>query len=123
MAAAGLDPRAPAATAAAPSAPEITKTTRSAPPRAGERRPGGADDDDRGRKGGALGKAVSRTKGEPKRREGRLTIQAVGGDEDSAERMRSLASVRRAREREREKRLGVGGAGEQRVTRDVVIPD
>ncbi|OYX34530.1 MAG: translation initiation factor IF-2 [Caulobacterales bacterium 32-69-10] len=109
--------------AAAPSAPEITKTTRSAPPRAGERRPGGADEDDRGRKGGALGKAVSRTKGQPQRREGRLTIQAVGGDEDSAERMRSLASVRRAREREREKRLGGGAAGDARVTREVVIPD
>ncbi|HTK36239.1 MAG TPA: translation initiation factor IF-2 [Caulobacteraceae bacterium] len=111
---------------AAPSAPEITKTTRSAPPRAGERRPLSLADDDEGarRKGAALGKAVSRTKGEPKRREGRLTIQAAGGDEDSAERMRSLASVRRAREREREKRAkGVGGAGEQRITREVVIPD
>jgi translation initiation factor IF-2 len=110
---------------AAPSAPEITKTTRSAPPRAGERaRP--ADDDDNRRRGPAAGdgKAVSRTKGEPKRREGRLTIQAIAGDEDSAERMRSLASVRRAREREREKRTkGAGGADQGRTVRDVVIPD
>jgi len=68
----------------------------------------GEDDDARGaRRGAAAGKAVSRTKGEPKRREGRLTIQAVAGDDEGAvERMRSLASVRRAREREREKRKG-----------------
>ena len=114
--------------ASAPSAPELTKTTRSAPPRAGERRPLGAtDDDDRGGRrgaGAAAVKAVSRTKGEPKRREGRLTIQAVAGDGDTAERMRSLASVRRAREREKEKRTkGVGGAEQGRVSREVVIPD
>ena len=117
---------------AAPSEPELTKTTRTAPPRAGERKPL-IDDDDRRRGAGAPrsgpvgdaapGKAVSRTRGEPIRRQGRLTIQAVAGDEDSAERMRSLASVRRAREREKEKRKG-GGAGEQaRSTREVVIPD
>ena len=40
-------------------------------------------------------KAVSRVKGAPQRREGRLTIQAVAGSDDEAvERMRSLASVR-----------------------------
>jgi translation initiation factor IF-2 len=109
---------------AAPSAPEITKTTRTAPPRAGER-PRPSEDDDSRRRGPAAGdgKAVSRTRGEPKRREGRLTIQAVAGDEDSAERMRSLASVRRAREREREKRTKGAGGGDARVARDVVIPD
>ena len=86
------------------------------------------DDDDRGGKrgGGKVGaptKAVSQTRGEPKRREGRLTLQAVvGDDEDAAERMRSLASVRRAREREREKRKG-SQVEQARVTRDVVIPD
>ena len=86
------------------------------------------DDDDRGgvKRGGKAGaptKAVSQTRGEPKRREGRLTLQAVvGDDEDAAERMRSLASVRRAREREREKRKG--HATEQaRTAREVVIPD
>ncbi|MEO6339500.1 MAG: translation initiation factor IF-2, partial [Caulobacteraceae bacterium] len=108
------------------SAPEISKTTRTSPPRAGERRPEISDDDDnRARRGAAApNKTLARAKGEPKRREGRLTIQAVAGDEDSAERMRSLASVRRAREREREKRAkGVGGADQQRVVRDVVIPD
>ena len=108
---------------AAPSAPEFTKTARSAPPHAGQRRPGGASDED-DRRGAAPGKALSRTKGAPTRREGRLTIQAVAGDGDTAERMRSLASVRRAREREREKRTkGAGGPEQGARTREVVIPD
>jgi translation initiation factor IF-2 len=108
---------------AAPATPEIQRATRSAP------RPGGAlldrrpDEDDDRRKGAAPGKAVSRTKGEPKRREGRLTIQVLAGDDEgAAERMRSLASVRRAREREKEKRRG-GGAEQARIAREVVIPD
>ena len=118
-------PRTPygARPAAAPSAPEFTKTARSAPPSAGARRPGmgpGRDDDDR-RKGGLPPKgAVSRAKGAPQRREGRLTIQSAGGE--SGDRMRSLASVRRAREREREKRRG-GVAEQARVAREVVVPD
>jgi len=108
---------------AAPATPEIQRATRSAP------RPGGAlidrrpDEDDDRRKGAAPGKAVSRTKGEPKRREGRLTIQVLAGDDEgAAERMRSLASVRRAREREKEKRRG-GGAEQARIAREVIIPD
>ncbi|WP_374470747.1 translation initiation factor IF-2, partial [Phenylobacterium sp.] len=107
--------------ASPPPTPEIQRATRQAP------RPGAAsmdrrpDDDDRRRDAGP-GKAISRAKGAPQRREGRLTIQTVAGDADGAERMRSLASVRRAREREREKRRG--GVQEQaRVAREVVIPD
>ncbi len=85
------------------------------------------DDDEiaRGKrgKGGAAVKAVSQTRGEPKRREGRLTLQAVvGDDEGTADRMRSLASVRRAREREREKRKG-NTTEQARTAREVVIPD
>jgi translation initiation factor IF-2 len=119
--------------AAAPSAPEITKTARSAPPRANDRRPAPVVDDEEGarRRGGPGGpkkaeatKAVSRVKGEPKRREGRLTIQVAAGEEGGDDRMRSLASVRRAREREREKRArGLGGLDAPKVVRDVVIPD
>jgi translation initiation factor IF-2 len=113
--------------AAAPAAPEVQRAMRQAP-RSGEvdRRPDDTDDEGRKRAKGAdaLKNAVSRTKGEPKRREGRLTIQAVAGDgEDAVERMRSLASVRRAREREKEKRRGGGQQDQVRVTRDVVIPD
>ncbi len=86
------------------------------------RRPDEEDDNRAKRAGAAPSKAVSRTKGEPKRREGRLTIQAVAGDEDTAERMRSLASVRRAREREKEKRKG-GAQEAAKAAREVVIPD
>ncbi|WP_312219712.1 translation initiation factor IF-2, partial [Brevundimonas sp.] len=87
-------------------------------------RPGGREDDrDKRFADNAPGKAVSRTRGEPKRREGRLTIHSVaGGDEDAVERMRSLASVRRAREREKEKRRG-GSTETPNRPREVVIPD
>ncbi|HYG28436.1 MAG TPA: translation initiation factor IF-2 N-terminal domain-containing protein, partial [Caulobacteraceae bacterium] len=114
----------PGAAPAAPATPEIQRATRQAP-RPGsanlDRRP--ADDEEDRRRGAGPGKAVSRTKGEPKRREGRLTIQTLAGDDEgAAERMRSLASVRRAREREREKRKG-GGVEQAKVAREVVIPD
>jgi translation initiation factor IF-2 len=113
--------------AAASGTPEVQRAARQAP-RPGalnlDRRPD-FDEEEAARKGKAAagGKAVSRTKGEPKRREGRLTIQAVAGDDEGAvERMRSLASVRRAREREREKRKG-GAQDVARTGREVVIPD
>jgi translation initiation factor IF-2 len=111
-------PRAPGA--AAPATPEVQRAARSAPPGAGKDRKGEFDGFRRRDAEGAT-KAVSRERGAPQRREGRLTIQAIAGDEDSAERMRSLASVRRAREREKEKRKG-GDAGDG-SKRDVVIPD
>jgi len=112
---------------APPATPEVQRATRQ-PPRPGsanlDRRPD--DDDDGARRGKtpvAPSKAISRAKNAPQRREGRLTIQAVAGDdEDAVERMRSLASVRRAREREREKRKG-GGQEAARAAREVVIPD
>ena len=111
--------------AAAPAEPEFQRASRQTP-RPGslnlDRRPDFDDEDSRKAKAGA-GKAVSRTRGEPKRREGRLTIQAVAGDDEGAvERMRSLASVRRAREREREKRRG-GSQEAAKAAREVVIPD
>jgi len=110
---------------APPASPEIQRATRQTP-RPGslnlDRRPDFDEEDARKGKAGA-GKAVSRLRGEPKRREGRLTIQAVAGDDEGAvERMRSLASVRRAREREREKRKG-GGQETAKAAREVVIPD
>ncbi|MCI3179715.1 translation initiation factor IF-2 [Caulobacter sp. CCUG 60055] len=111
--------------AAAPATPEVQRATRQAPPGAGkDRRPSEIDDEAaiKRAKGAPAPKAVSRVKGAPQRREGRLTIQAVAGDGESADRMRSLASVRRAREREKEKRRG-GAQEQQKVARDVVIPD
>ncbi|MGI8839232.1 MAG: translation initiation factor IF-2, partial [Caulobacteraceae bacterium] len=110
---------------AEPASPEIQRAARQVP-RPGslnlDRRPDFDEEDARKGKAGA-GKAVSRLRGEPRRREGRLTIQAVAGDDEGAvERMRSLASVRRAREREREKRKG-GGQEAAKAAREVVIPD
>ncbi len=114
-------PRGPREAAAAPPAtPEVARPARTGAVAKDPRR-----DDDRGDKrfsDAGPGKAVSRSRGEPRRREGRLTIQALAGDGDTAERMRSLASVRRAREREKEKRKG-GASDTPRVARDVVIPD
>jgi translation initiation factor IF-2 len=117
-------PRGPAGAGAPPAGPEVARPTRGAPPPRGDVRGRAIDDDDNRRKAGAAapGKAVSRTKGEPSRRQGRLTIQAVAGDGDTAERMRSLASVRRAREREKEKRKG-SVTDAPKVARDVIIPD
>ncbi|MES2897005.1 MAG: translation initiation factor IF-2 [Pseudomonadota bacterium] len=121
----GARPPRGAAPNAPPATPEIQRATRQAP------RPGGGDtarrpddDEDTRRKAAAApNKAISRVKGAQQRREGRLTIQAVAGDDEGAvERMRSLASVRRAREREREKRKG-GGQEAARAAREVVIPD
>ncbi|WP_427790076.1 translation initiation factor IF-2 [Brevundimonas diminuta] len=104
-----------------PAQPEVARPSRAG---GGFARPAGREDDREKRFGdNAPGKAVSRTRGEPKRREGRLTIHSVaGGDEDAVERMRSLASVRRAREREKEKRRG-GSTDAPNRPREVVIPD
>ena len=130
-----LNPR-PAPGAARPGGPRTGPGGRAAPnappaeanvlrparaPGAGFGRPAGRDDD-REKRFSDAGKAVSRTRGEPKRREGRMTIQSVVGDGDAAERMRSLASVRRAREREKEKRKG-GSTDAPNRPREVVIPD
>ena len=74
----------------------------------------------RGKGKTALPKAPARTRDEPRRRAGRLTIQAAL-DDDLGERQRSLASIRRARERERF--AAKTGAREHKIIRDVVIPE
>jgi translation initiation factor IF-2 len=56
---------------------------------------------------------------EPRRREGKLTISAAL-DEDRGQRGRSLAAVKRARERER---LKQSQKSTEKVVRDVVIPE
>jgi translation initiation factor IF-2 len=60
-------------------------------------------------------------KGEARRRTGKLTITRALDDGD--ERMRSLASFRRQRERERRKSAGGGSQAPQKVVREVVIPE
>ena len=80
------------------------------------------------RKGGAGGSAnpnaakqqqqQARKNGRPRR--GKLTIQNIlDGDE---ERQRSLASVRRAREREKQRRIDTG-KGRDKQAREVVVPE
>ena len=63
---------------------------------------------------------VARTKNAPQRRSGRLSITAALEDGD---RQRSLASVRRAREKERERRLGSMRQESSKQSRDVTIPE
>ncbi|HTO80679.1 MAG TPA: translation initiation factor IF-2 [Methylomirabilota bacterium] len=76
------------------------------------------------RPGGKLSTAKPVTavrRGEPRRRAGKMTIvQAL--DDSTDERTRSLASVRRAREKEKQRALAMRSEG-QKVIRDVVIPE
>lgn len=67
-------------------------------------------------------KGTSRTRGEPKRRQGKLTISAILSDEDG-QRQRSLASMRRAREREKVRRTMGDGAKVNKIQREVIIPE
>jgi len=62
--------------------------------------------------------ADSKTKDAPRRRTGRLTI-ANALDDD--ERQRSLASVKRAREREKQARQKRGE--QQKIVREVIVPE
>ena len=59
---------------------------------------------------------------EPRRRSGKLTITQALGAEEGQERVRSLASVRRARERERQ-RMRESGGQPQKIYRDVIVPE
>ncbi|MGH6882607.1 MAG: translation initiation factor IF-2 N-terminal domain-containing protein, partial [Hypericibacter sp.] len=84
------------------------------------------DETDRARRpGGPVRHAVPKPapvarRDEPRRRTGKITIsQAL--DEDAGERVRSLAAVRRAREKER--RLAMAAGDSTKVLRDVVIPE
>jgi translation initiation factor IF-2 len=67
----------------------------------------------------------AKPKGEAKRREGRLTLDMVERmTEGDDEKVRSLAAMRRARERERERRVREMRGGDQhRIVRDVIIPE
>jgi translation initiation factor IF-2 len=58
---------------------------------------------------------------EPRRRTGKITVTRALTAEEEGERMRSLASVRRARERERARQHGM--TEQPKVVREVVIPE
>ncbi len=81
-----------------------------------------AEEDVRGKKGGREEpgkKPPSRRDGQSRRRAGKLTIAEALGDGE--ERMRSLASVRRRREREKAARQGP--IESKKIVREVVIPE
>ncbi len=62
----------------------------------------------------------TRSKGEQKRRRGKLTI--VSALSDNEDRQRSLAAVKRKRERERQRRMG-GSGSREKVQREVTVPE
>ena len=74
------------------------------------------NDDD----GPANDRSPTRPRSEPKRRQGKLTITAALGDDE--DRQRSLASVKRAREKERMRR-NTGNSETERQSRDVIVPE
>jgi translation initiation factor IF-2 len=75
----------------------------------------------RRRGGGDRRPAPPRSRGEPRRRTGKLTVtEALSGKED---RVRSLASVRRERERERKERRDAMMDSPIKVVREVVVPE
>ncbi|KKK56144.1 hypothetical protein LCGC14_3067490, partial [marine sediment metagenome] len=65
----------------------------------------------------------TRSRQEPRRREGKLTISQALDNEDGAVRARSIASLRRAREREKRARMGAGDMPTHKVVREVVVPE
>ncbi|MBB36399.1 MAG: translation initiation factor IF-2 [Hirschia sp.] len=76
----------------------------------------GNDDDARGDRNPTV-----RPRVEPKRRQGKLTITAALGDDE--DRQRSLASVKRAREKERVRRTKGGSGDVERASREVTVPE
>lgn len=96
-----------------PSQADIEAQASSAESR-GKRGRGGRDD--RSKRGGDSG---GRGRGDSGRRRGKLTIASALGDD--GDRQRSLASVRRARERERERRQG--GEQAEKASVEVKLPE
>jgi len=85
------------------------------------------EEDDGKKRGGPGAKPAPRRPGltpakDVNRNRGKLTISRAL-DDNAGDRMRSLASVRRAREREKRLTQGSGQAETQKFARDVVIPE
>ncbi|MEQ8334789.1 translation initiation factor IF-2 [Nisaea sp.] len=107
--------RAPAGRAADPAQPAPAGDDDSDVRRVKRRSPGGPATPDR------RPAPTPNRRGEQRRRSGKLTVsQAL--DDRGGERSRSLASVRRAREREKQ-RLREEGGEQAKQVRDVIIPD
>ena len=126
--------RAAAEAAAAAPAPEENagaRTKRADSARAEPRRNNAVDQPSgptprRAGKQDAEQRPTPRTRNEPRRRDRKLTITQALDEADGVEedRVRSLAAVRRARERERQRAKEQRDSGEmQKIVREVVIPD
>jgi translation initiation factor IF-2 len=87
-------------------------------PSAGAVRPGAVPD--RGRRETPAPKRTAR-RGEAPRRRGKLTVTQAMSDDD--ERMRSLASVKRERERQRRMRAEQLATDSGKIVREVVVPE
>ena len=78
---------------------------------------------ERGKRKGGDAKPAGRGKGEPRRREGKLTIsRALQDDEDGGIRAPSVAALKRKREREKQRAREALQQG-TKVVRDVVVPE
>ncbi len=120
---------APAAEAAAP-APATAKTeapatkAKTAVPGAAPSRTAQVEDEEEGpvrpRRTAAHRPPAAVKRAEPRRREGKLTVTAALDEDDRSQRGRSLAAVKRARERERQKQIGKPA---EKVLREVTIPE
>ncbi len=87
---------------------------------------GAADDDDddtKPRKSKTGHKAPTVKRAEPRRRAGKLTISAALQGDDAVERSRSIASMRRAVEKERRKAQQKQPMNTEKVVREVVLPE
>ncbi|MGH6954093.1 MAG: translation initiation factor IF-2, partial [Alphaproteobacteria bacterium] len=92
--------------------------------RLGEREEGAVAEEEAPRPGrGAVRRPPPVRRVEPRRRTGRLTVVEALREPDQDERVRSLAAVRRARERERLKTRLAADEAPAKVLRDVVIPE
>jgi len=66
--------------------------------------------------------APTRSRQEPRRRAGKLTISRALDGEDDAQRGRSMAALRRAREKEKQ-RQRTGDSEGKKIVREVVVPE
>ncbi|MFQ5953545.1 MAG: translation initiation factor IF-2 [Kiloniellales bacterium] len=96
----------------------VSPTKAEAPARVGE------EEEARGRRPGKgePRRAPPARRGEPRRRAGKLTI-AQALDEDRGERTRSLAALKRAREREKQRAKQTLAEQPTKVVREVVVPE
>jgi len=116
---------APDETAAAPPAAKEPAARPETPqkPKTGEREADESDQKSRAKRPlkADVKRPATPKRGEPRRRAGKLTVTEAL--DDRGERVRSLASVRRAREREKQRQRQLTPAEAQKVIREVVVPE